>query len=111
MPGTSGVLSPYSNIDGLYFDNSDEPQKFMFNLMKAAAREAKKGNKIYVGIDAADEKICYEMLEELQKFSHENLSFYGTSRTDKYITVIEKDPEEEIDDVEEDVAEEVSVEE
>ena len=41
-PGTSGVLSPWGKMDGLYFDGSPEPDNFRFEFQKAVLAVAEK---------------------------------------------------------------------
>ena len=51
MPGTSGVLSPYSEMDGLYFDGSPEPDDFMWVFHKAVNEVAKNRGIQMITID------------------------------------------------------------
>ena len=107
MPGTSGVLSPYGKIDGLYFNSDNEPQELMFELMKEAEKKSKKNNSIYISFDTDDEDTCYSILDKLSKFTTSNLQFYGTSRTNRYETIIENDAELEEESDEEEASEDI----
>ena len=65
MPGTSGVLSPFGQIEGLYFNNSSEPDDFEFNFKKDLSRvlEEEGVERIEIKADNKEEKIPDDMYQ------------------------------------------------
>lgn len=50
-PGSSGVITPFANTDGLYFDKSYEPEDGIFEMEQEARRHHKKANQDKMVID------------------------------------------------------------
>ena len=88
-PGTSGLLSPFAKINGLYFNDDEEPHDFYYQLMKDLEEKYEKDDKItYIKCDFETEKDCYNALMDMQKYADENISICGTSREGHYELVI-----------------------
>lgn len=98
MPGTSGLLSPFSNIDGLYFDNSDEPDDFAYQLAKDLEKKYEGQNIEYVKLDFESKDDFYNALMSMKKFTEDNVSVLGTSREGHYEIVVEADKELDVTD-------------
>lgn len=88
-PGTSGILSPYAHIDGLYFDGSDEPFDFYYNLIQDLKKYYKKKGKIFITVNYKNKKDFYDTLYDMERFANENIMMYGTSREGKMEIVVE----------------------
>lgn len=87
-PGTSGSLSPFAKIDGLYFDPSPEPNDFYFNLIKDIEKKYKKEGKIFIRCEFDDPNEYYNALYSMNKFSEDNIKIYGTSRENQYELIV-----------------------
>lgn len=87
-PGTSGVLSPFAKIKGLYFDDSDEPDEFYYNLSQDDRKRNEHHHITTVACDFDNAADFYETLEKLQKYTKDNVTVYGTSRANRYEMII-----------------------
>lgn len=90
-PGTSGLLSPFAKIDGLYFDPSDEPDDFYFNLVQDLKEKAKENGQIYITCEYDNPNDFYNGMSALKKYTEENIVVSGTSREGTYELVINED--------------------
>ena len=90
-PGTSGIISPFSKIDGLYFDSSDEPDSVYFDLLKDIEKKMTESGKTFIKCDFDNANDYYKMLDVLKKFTDDNVSVYGTSRENHYELVVNED--------------------
>lgn len=82
MPGTSGVLSPYSKMDGLCFDGSPEPDNFMWLFHNAVKEVAKKRGITLITMDFDTKEDYYNALDELQGFADDRVKITTTSKAD-----------------------------
>ena len=98
MPGTSGVLSPYSEMDGLYFDGSPEPDDFMWVFHKAVNEVAKNRGIQMITIDFDTKEDYYNALDDLQGFTADHVSITTTSRENDTSISIVKEPFVDLDD-------------
>jgi hypothetical protein len=96
-PGTSGVLTPFGKIDGLYFNNSREPDNFAYDFKNDVADIMKKDGVEYIEIKAENKDDYYKILSELAKFNKECITVSGTSR-DNYTVILENDENSEDSD-------------
>ena len=94
MPGTSGVLSPFGKIDGLYFNNSREPDDFMFDFKKDIKKIMDEDNVDYLEIKVDNNDDYYKLLSELSNFNDNAITVNGTSK-DVYTVIVEN--EEDVD--------------
>ena len=90
-PGTSGLLSPFAKIDGLYFDPSDEPDDFYYSIMNDLKEKYKDKHINYISCEFDNPQDFYEALHDMEKYCDENISIYGTSREGVYEMVINED--------------------
>ena len=90
-PGTSGVLSPFAKIDGLYFDPSEEPADFYFQLMKDLKEINKKNGIQFVTCEFDNAHDFYEALKSMEKYADDNITISGTSKEGVYEMVINED--------------------
>jgi HSP20 family molecular chaperone IbpA len=105
-PGTSGVLSPFSKLSGLYFNDSNEPDDFMFKFKQELKEGLKQEGVQYIDINVENKVDYYRILHELESFTNDNIKVYATSRNKFDIRLEEDsietvDEEDDINDVEE----------
>jgi hypothetical protein len=93
-PGTSGLLSPYGKIKGLYFDDSDEKDNFMYEFQKDLEQISKAMNITYIKLDYDSEQDFYDGLMRIQRYIQDNVKVYGTSREGHYEVVIEEEKDD-----------------
>lgn len=89
MPGTSGVLSPFGKIEGLYFNNSKEPESFEFDFKKDISKILKEEDVEYIEIKADNEEDYAKILDTLLEFNRDSITVSGTSR-DNYTLIVEE---------------------
>ena len=94
MPGTSGVLYPFGKIDGLYFNNSREPDDFMFDFKKDIKKIMDDEDVEYLEIKVDNKDDYYKLLSELSNFNDNAITVSGTSK-DVYTVIVEN--EEDVD--------------
>ena len=86
------MLSPFAKINGLYFNNDEEPHDFYYNLMKELEEKYEKDKNItYIKCDFESEKDFYKALKDMEKYANDNISVSGTSREGHYELVINED--------------------
>lgn len=90
-PGTSGTLSPYSDMKGFYFDDSDEPDNYKFNFIHRTREllDEEGINSIIIHFDTKED--YYKSLKELREFTENNIKISATSRVKEYEVVLEKE--------------------
>lgn len=113
-PGTSGTLSPYGSIKGLYFDESHEPDDYMYSFKNDVANIMKNENVQYIEIHADNKEDYYRIIDELTEFTDNSITISGTSK-DPLNVIIEKPVELDADNTankedSESVVEETSIE-
>lgn len=87
-PGTSGVLSPFGKIDGLYFDNSSEPDNFMYDLSRDIKKIMEEEGATYLEFKADNKEDFHKILNTINTMNDGLLSVKGTSK-DKYTVIVE----------------------
>lgn len=97
-PGTSGLLSPFGKIDGLYFNGSNEKDNFTFEFQKDLAEIEKQCGIQYIKMDFDSENDFYNALMDMQKYTDDNTKFYGTSKDGHYEVVIESEKSDDDED-------------
>ena len=79
-PGTSGVLSPFGNIQGLSFNDSKEPSSKEFELKKDIEKILSTKGVECIQITTETEDDYYRLLDELAEFNKDSIICSGTSR-------------------------------
>ena len=92
------MLSPFGNIDGLYFDGSNEKDNFTYEFQKDLAEIEKQQGIAYIKMDFDSETDFYNTLMEMQQYSKDNTVFYGTSKSGHYEVVIESEKSDDDDE-------------
>ena len=88
-PGLSGVISPFTKMDSLYFDSSDEPDEFAFELKNEIEKMWDKKGVPYIKLCFDNKDEYYDTLLALEKCADENIKISGTSREGQYDVIIE----------------------
>lgn len=91
LPGTSGLLTPYSKMDGLYFDDSMEPDDSIFKLKHAIEKIAENNDVSYIRIVFDEKDDYYKAMNSLRNFNNENIHVYSTSKEDDLSIIVEPD--------------------
>ncbi len=92
MPGTSGILSPFSKIDGLYFNTEGEPDSFLVNFIKDINRIIKEDGKDLLEIEFETKEDYYEVMNYVERFLDDDIRVFGTFR-DKPSVIFEREPD------------------
>lgn len=87
MPGTSGLLSPFSKIKGLYFDDSKEPDNFMYEFKKDLKRILADKGVNYVDINLDNKDDFYKVMNNLADFINDDIKMYWRTANDLNITL------------------------
>ena len=76
-PGTSGILSPFSDIHGMYFNDEDEPNDMYYNLNKQIDEllDSKGINYIKIHTDSKEE--YYKVLDKITDFYKNGIEVTG----------------------------------
>ena len=90
-PGTSGLLSPFAKIDGLYFSKEAEPSEFYYNLMSDLEKKWDEKGYKYIKMNFESSQDFYNALYCISQFNSENIKAYGTSRDEQYEIVLNED--------------------
>lgn len=85
------MLSPYSKMDGLYFDDSMEPDDSIFAFKRSIEKIAEKEEVDFIKIDFETKEDYYEAMNLLRSFSNEQIHVHSTSREDDLSIVVESD--------------------
>jgi hypothetical protein len=88
-PGLSGLISPFNDMKSQYFDDSLEPDNFAYLLSKDLEEICEKEGVIYVKIDTEDEEKYYDILQNMEKYTSDNIKVSGTSREGFYEVIVE----------------------
>lgn len=96
-PGTSGLLSPFGKISGLYFDDSDEKNNFSYEFQKDLEDIEKTRGIAYIKFDFDSENDFYNAMMNMQQYVTDNVKLYGTSKEGHYEIVVESESDLEDD--------------
>ena len=93
------MLSPFSDIEGLYFDNSDEPDDFVIQLNNDLERIFEKKGITFLRIEFENKDDYFNTLTALRKYADDNIKLYGTSREGHYDIVMSEETSGDEDNV------------
>lgn len=91
-PGTSGILSPFSKIKGLYFNNDGEPDFFLTEFVKDINRLIKKEGHECIEIEFETKEEYYEIMNYVEHFLDNDIVAYGVFR-DKPAVIFQREPD------------------
>ena len=86
-PGTSGILSPFSKIKGLYFNDDNEPDNFMFEFKQDIERILKDKGVDYIDIKVDNKEDYYRIMNNLADFADNQIKMYWRTTDDYTITL------------------------
>lgn len=78
-------------MDGLYFDDSMEPDDSIFDLKRAIENLAEKKEVSFIKLDFETKEDYYEAMNLLRNFNNEQIHVHSTSREDDLSVVVESD--------------------
>lgn len=90
-PGTSGLISPFTKMDGLYFDDTLEPDDEVFRLRNAIEDLIHQEGFDYVMINFEKPEDFYSAANAMRHFVDENIRVYMSSKDDDYSLIINED--------------------
>lgn len=93
-PGTSGLVSPYSKIKGLNFDDSMEPDTFRFNYINAVKEVLNEEDVDYVDMEFQNVDEYYNILNSINDFNNENIKVSFVKRKKDFDTIEELEEED-----------------
>ena len=85
------MLTAYSKMDGLYFDDSMEPDDSIFDLKRAIEKVAAQKEVSFIKIEFENKEDYYDAMNLLRNFNDEQIHVHSTSREDDLSVVIESD--------------------
>lgn len=91
-PGTSGILSPFSKIKGLYFNEDGEPDNFLCDFARDINKLLKKKSSDVISVEFETKDDFYHVMNFIDTFVENNITVYSVDK-DKpsVIFVKEKD--------------------
>lgn len=90
-PGTSGMVTPFGKMDGLYFDDSMEPDDTMFTLRNAVEKLAATKGVQYVRVNFHEKEDFYKAMNTFRHFSDEKIQVFMSSKENDYSLVVNED--------------------
>ena len=91
-PGTSGILSPFSKIDGLYFNTDGEPDSFLVDFVKDINRVLRNEKETVLEIEFENEDEYYAIMNNIERFLDEDIRVFSVDR-DKPAVIFEREPD------------------
>ena len=67
-------------MEGLHFNNDPEPDGFLFEFMKDVRNMMNKNNKEFIEVEFESPEDYYEVMNNINEFTKNNISCYGISR-------------------------------
>ena len=91
-PGTSGILSPFSKIKGLYFNNDGEPDTMLIAFVKDVNRMLKQEGYTVLEIEFDSPDEYYDIMNYVEYFLDNEIRVYGVDRN-KPTVIFEREPD------------------
>lgn len=85
------MLTPFGKMDGLYFDDSMEPDDTMFSLRNAVEKLAASKGVQYVRVNFHEKEDFYKAMNTFRYFSDEKIQVFMSSKEDDYSLVVNED--------------------
>ena len=80
MPGTSGILSPFGKIKGLYFDESKEPDDIYFQYMEDVRKISEEEGSTFIDTNITSKDDYYEYIDKLKDSEEDMLEVEMVSK-------------------------------
>ena len=84
----------FSDVESLYFDNSDEPDSFLYQLTKDLEeyyKEHPEKGVSYIEMDFENKDAFYNAIMGLTQYTADHVKVYGTSKEGHYELVVEEE--------------------
>jgi predicted adenine nucleotide alpha hydrolase (AANH) superfamily ATPase len=91
LPGTSGLLTPFGKMDGLYFDDSMEPDDEVFRLRNDIEELAEKKGVTYIKLNFENKEDFYKSMNVFRNFANNQIKAYAISSEKDNTLVITKE--------------------
>lgn len=78
-------------MDGLYFDDSMEPDDSIFDLKRAIEKVAAQKEVSFIKIEFEKKEDYYDAMNLLRNFNDEQIHVHSTSREDDLSVIVESD--------------------
>ena len=89
MPGTSGLLSPFSDLNSFYFSETDEPEDFIIKFNEDINKIIKTKGVEYIDINCNTKEDYFTIVNALTDFN-DTVKVSGLSNKNYTIKVEEK---------------------
>lgn len=99
-PGTSFVMSPFCEIDGLYFDLESEPDEFIYNYRKDIEEHLKQNGSIILPIECNTKEEYYGILNKANHITKTQIKIESIPKNTINAIVDEDDNDDEDDEPE-----------
>lgn len=94
-PGLSGILTPMCKMDGLFFDDRDEPEEFIYNLHKEITEKISKNCDVYFDASSLTSDEYFDKIDSFESIRENLVSGYRVELEDDTVADEEnKNPEE-----------------
>lgn len=93
-PGTSGLLSPFSKLKGLSFNDDMEPDNFKFEFIKEVKKIMDEEGIDYIDLDFEKKEDYYSFVNTLHDFNVDNIHVNYIEREKEYDKVIQEEEED-----------------
>lgn len=90
-PGTSGILSPFTDMKSLYFDSSDEPDQFIFDFMADINKKLESNGVECVQVQFTDKEDYYRIMNHAREFGENNFKVFGVTKDSPEIIFAKED--------------------
>ena len=87
-PGQNGLLSPFSDLRSLYFNDDKEPDDFIYDFRNDVARICMENGYDYIDVHCNTKDEYYSALNNMDMFTTDNISAYGVP-SKEYEVVLE----------------------
>ena len=92
-PGTSGTLTPFADMESLYFNNDNEPDDWFYQFNKKMNEIYDRDKISYIKFDFDSKDDFYDALQEMRKV-YGDVRIFATSREGHFEVVVENETSE-----------------
>lgn len=82
------MITPFGKMDGLYFDDSMEPDDEVFALRNAIEKIAEQKDVSFVRLNFETKEDFYQAMNAFRHFANDNIKAYTTSKDDDYTLIV-----------------------
>lgn len=85
------MLSPFGKMDGLYFDDSMEPDDEVFRLRNAVEELAASKDVTLIKLNFEEKDDYYRAMNAFRNFANENIKVYTSSNEDDCSLIVNEE--------------------